>query len=601
LNYDDGMPSQKGEETCRNISMHELYREFAERYIGSKDEGLFKYGVYDGGDLPPPPLEDPGWAVVPRIYLQRLTNAAKVKEWCNVALVHLVGCETITTVSIGELSNLHTLRISRCPMLEVLSWTQDIATKQMWGTKLCFVDLSFNKSLRNIPDFSNCSGLEKIVVTGCSSSVEPIRFHTCVNLRVLWLLGNDVPEVQSIQSCPKLGEVQLAWKATHKSLPLLDDLHCLSKLQIKGPSHVPFDRKGLNPSFSLGEKQFWKQHTKDSVVFHELPGVGVLTNMQTVELTCIPLGKLPVKLAAGGSSLQTLLLDGCLLSKSVDFSAFPNLHHLSIRWTNVEEVCGLEHLKNLRYLNCDYCFRLRKVPDLRPSSMLKFVSFIQCPKLQSIPRLPPGCGRFSRVDGDVSEDERRAILATLAFVETTARALPPPGFGFHAGLRSGVIPAQLDGGYAIHVSATCDGCRAFPIIGRRYRPKPVATLYSLCSNCFSKTCYCSERRKPRWKAEGKMQANYDLCSLCYAKSGCDSLDFYEIDETRRPDDGLNPEVTLHQPEDSEFLSVSVSGVSKPYIDNWSFESVFTLKVKESPFDMTQRILRFKLVDHEPNL
>jgi hypothetical protein len=115
LNYDDGMPSQKGEETCKNISMHELYKEFAQGYIGSKDEGLFKYGVYDGGNLPPPSLEDPGWAVVPRIYLQRLTNAAKVKEWCNVAVVHLVGCETITTVSIGELSNLHTLRISRCP------------------------------------------------------------------------------------------------------------------------------------------------------------------------------------------------------------------------------------------------------------------------------------------------------------------------------------------------------------------------------------------------------------------------------------------------------------------------------------------------------
>lgn len=462
----------------------------------------------------------------------------------------------------------------------------------MWGTKLCFVELSSNKSLRKIPDSSNCSGLENIVVRECSSSVEPIKFHTCVNLRVLRLLGNDVPEVQSIQSCPKLGQVQLAWKATHKSLPLLDDLHCLSELEIKGPSAASFDQISYFSPL-LGEKQFWKQYPKDNVVFHELPGVGVLTNMQTVILTCIPLGKLPVKLAAGGSSLQTLFLDGCLLSKSVDFSAFPNLHRLSIRWTNVEEVCGLEHLKNLRYLDCDCCFRLRKVPDLRPSSMLKFVSFIQCPKLQSIPRLPPGCDRFSRVElGDVSEDERRAILATLAFVETTARALPPPGFGFHAGLRSRVIPPQLDGGYAIHMSVACDGCRAFPIVGRRYSAKPVATLYNLCSNCFSKTCYCSERRKPRWKAEGKLQANYDLCSLCYAKSGCDLSVFYEIDETRHPDIGLNPEVTLQSKGSEVLLSVSVSGVSTSYKDSSSFE-VFTLKVKESPFDMTQPILRFK--------
>lgn len=590
LNYEDGTPSQKGDETCKNISVHELYREFAKRYISKKGEGLFNYGVYDNGDLPPPSLEDPGWATVPRIRLRRLTNVAKVKEWCNVAVVNLFGCETITTVSIGELSSLRNLAVSRCPKLEVLSWTQGIVPKQMWGTKLCFVCLASNKNLKKLPDFSNCPELKNISVEGCSSSVEPIKLHNCSNLQNLGLVGNDVPEVQSIQSCPKLSAVQLAWKATHRSLPLLDDLHCFSYLQINGPSDVPFDRLDICSPL-LGENQFWKQHPKDSV-FQELSGVGVLKNLQTVKLTCIPLGKLPLRLVTVGSSLESLTLSGCLLSKSVDFSAFPNLHKLIIRWTNVEEVSGLEHLKNLRFLDCSYCFRLRKVPDLRPLSMLRSVLFLQCPKMQGIPRLPPGCYRSG--DNDVvdigSEDDVRALLATLAFVETTARALPFPGFGI--GSKRRVSPSQLNEvRSAVHMFVTCDGCRMFPLLGKLYRAKPVATKYSLCSNCFSKTCYCSGRRKPRWKAEGKLKADYDLCCFCYAMAGCDSLDFYEIDETCLPDQFPKPKLTLLEGTGASEFCISVSGVLNRSTNDTgrvSLGSVLTLKVTESPFKMTLR-------------
>lgn len=476
--------------------MHELYEEFAKAYLGNENEGLFRFGVCDG-DLHLPSLEDPGWATVPRIHLGRLSNVAKVKEWRNVAVVHLIGCETITTFSIGELMSLRDLAIVDCQKLEVLSWTQEdmIVTKQLWGTKLCYVDLVSNKSLRTLPDFSTCSELRMIYVEECSSSVEHLRLHNCSNLKVLCLRGNDVPEVQTLESCPELRVLRLKWKATHKDLPLLDNLPCLSDLEVQGSSDVPL---GDMHSFSswLGKNQFCKQHPKDSVC-HDLLGVGMPTNKERVHLTCTPLGKLPVQQGTVGSSLQSLDLTGCLLSSSVDFSAFPNLHDLTIVWTNVEEVWSLEHLKKLRSLDCSHCFQLQKVPDLRPLSELERVFFVQCPYLLGIPRLPPGCIRNLRYedseDSDDSDDSRsedmcRVLHAVLAFAKLPAKPLPSPRFAIASAARervSGGITSQYDGGLAIHATVTCDGCRMFPLAGPRYMLKSVRVWYSLCSNCFS--------------------------------------------------------------------------------------------------------------------
>ncbi|KAG0589462.1 hypothetical protein KC19_1G022000 [Ceratodon purpureus] len=600
LNYDNKKTKRKSsqgdDEICRNISMHDLYREFAKRYITNKDEGQFKYGVYDDGTHSPPSPQLPMWARAPRIRLQRLPTVAKVKEWSNVAVVHLIECETITTVSIGELSSLRDLTVVDCPKLEVLSWTENIATKQLWGTQLCFVNLFSNRSLRKIPDFSCCSELQEMTVEGCSNAMEPISLHTCSNLRLLLVSGNNVPEVQSIKSCPKLEFVLLAWKSTHNGLPLLEDLHGLSELRIKGPSDAAFDQMDCFTSLP-GEKQFWKQLPKDSLCY-TLPGAGVLGNLKNVELTSIPLGNLPEKLAAAGSSLQNLILNGCLLSETVDFSAFPNLVTLKIRWTNVQEVRGLEHLKKLTYLDCNFCFRLQKVPDLRPLSELKHVFFLQCSMLHGIPRLPTGCIR----EYGSSEDELRAILASLAYAKTTPKPLPLPGFGINGG--NGSIPSHVDGGWAIHMLMTCDGCMIFPLVGRRYRPKPVRTQYDLCSGCFSKKCYCTEKSNARWKAEGKLKLDYDLCSACYARSRCDLRDFYQIDESSLPDQVSQPRLTVSQ--EGPRITVSQEGPYKMSISVPDFlsevrstrphgrhttGSVFSLKILSSPFTRGQQKLQ----------
>ena len=374
---------------CLNINIHDLYREYAKKIVNkNENEDSYKYGVYNYHyHRAPSMLATTAWAKAPRIRLNRWNDVIAMKEWCSVSVIHLAYCETIITFSIGrELVNLRQLKISGCSKLEEFSWTQDIVTKGPGAMQLCFVELIFNKSLKTLPDFSNCSELRELVVIECSSSAEPLHLHNCPSLQDLLIAGENAPEVQSLQSCENLRSVRLAWKASHKRLQV-GNLPSLSTLIIEEPSVLP----EVSPHESIvphGHNLFCQHYPEESICY-ELEGIEELTNLETLRLKYIPLGCLPKGLRKIGSSLEHLNLRGCLLSQLVDFSVFPNLQRLSIAQTNVKELRGVGGLKKLVQLDCRFNFRLQKIQDLRRSARLTFVYLDQCPELRAIPRLPP--------------------------------------------------------------------------------------------------------------------------------------------------------------------------------------------------------------------
>ena len=571
LDYEDDL---SGPYPCIKFSMHELYREYAKILVNKhEDKNSYKYGIYnDHYYQAPPVLTSSGWAKAPRIRLGMWKDVIKVKEWCRVSVIHLFDCETITTFSIGrELVNLRELKIHDSSKLEEVSWTPEINTEQLRGEmKLCFVELSLNRRLKNLPDFSNCSNLRELAIIECSSSVEPLHLHTCSSLQLLQIVGKiNAPEVRSLRSCLKLRSVELAWRASYKGQLDLDNLPSLSKLVITGPSDQLYEPIALH-----GHKLFCQYYPEETVCY-EVTGIWKLTNLKSLHLNHVPLGCLPGRVRTIGSSLEELNLRGCLLSQLVDFSEFPNLQRLTIAQTNVKELCGLGGLKKLVDLDFRFNFRLQKISNLRPCGSLKGVLLDQCPELQAIPRLPPSLFNFVRVE----EEHMRLFLAMDAFTNTAKSAilgpaLRPSSLRVEPSTALGTSTDQVEAKLShlslsrvpnptTHLGVECDGCMMKPLIGARYKAKDIETKYNLCRKCCSNKCRRSDcnfesagemnvqrfisgsttgisalrrfhERKTvtgylsgeRCSATAVRQANYDLCQACFTKSGCDERDFY---------------------------------------------------------------------------
>jgi len=277
------------------------------------------------------------------------------------------------------------------------------------------------------------------------------------------------------------------------------------------------------------------RHYPEETICVELTGAWELTYLKRLHLNYIPLGCLPKGLSEIGSSLEYLNLRGCLLSQLVDFSEFPNLEYLFIAQTNVKEVRGIGGLKKLVYLDCRFNFRLKKISDLRPSRMLKFVLLDQCPELQAIPRLPP------RRWESGSQDDHRLQLAIEAFANTAISNIPPPLFAIGSWMPSTNFVTEvtdklsrvsLSKGIAglPHRSVICDGCCMWPLLGPRYKARDILSTYDLCGKCFSNKCHTYDcnftKGKSNIRSYASVQLNYNLCHACFAKSGCDERDFY---------------------------------------------------------------------------
>jgi hypothetical protein len=210
----------------------------------------------------------------------------------------------------------------------------------------------------------------------------------------------------------------------------------------------------------------------------------------------------------------------------------------------------------LEHLDCRFSFRLQKVSDLRPSARLKYVSLDQCPELQAIPRLPPRCCE----NPPESEDYHRLLLAVDAFVNTTKSAIPPRFFALDfrdrildatsttwesltteisEKLKKVVLTRVFPNTGVQHFNVECHGCMQEPLIGPRYKARPIRTTFDLCRKCLTNKCRRSDCNFTKNKTPGRycglkvIEMEYNLCHACFIESGCDERDFYlGIHETR---------------------------------------------------------------------
>lgn len=152
--------------------------------------------------------------------------------------------------------------------------------------------------------------------------------------------------------------------------------------------------------------------------------------------------------------------------------------------------------------------------------MLKNVLLDQCPELQAIPRLPPGC-----CEGG-PEDFHRMLLALEAFINITDSNIRP----LPCAISPDHTPAfSLDD--AVH-PVICDGCGMRPLRGLRYKARDIESLHRFCPKCYTNKCnitdcnFTKSKRSYRRYSLSVYMSNYDLCQACFTRSGYDEKQFY---------------------------------------------------------------------------
>ncbi|KAG0575840.1 hypothetical protein KC19_5G034700 [Ceratodon purpureus] len=359
-------------ETDMMITIHDLYKEFAEWYVsewaGSEDMVWCVYHKLPTKCLPYALQRASAsnfWPELKRIWLQNLMCVIlppyKVQEWRNIMVLQLHSCDSLTVLHLHGLSCLRHLELVGLQNLETFYFA-DSATSDSKGSiwhieclrptqttleSLQYVVLKKLISLKRLPDFSMCTLLKSFKMTECDKVLKT---------------------TPSFRRCSQLEKLHMDWNSCQESLPKLNTLTSLTSLWIGSTCNM--DCKGNA---------------------RVLEGLSACTQLQgDLTLCYLPIRSLPglEKL----SQIRSLWLRNCRHLKEIpDVSALTQLEVLNISFTMLRGIPGVDRLFKLERLICTMCDMLSTLPDLHQLLNLKYLNTQNCPKLRIIPRLPPQC------------------------------------------------------------------------------------------------------------------------------------------------------------------------------------------------------------------
>jgi len=362
LTFEDGL--------IYEFSVHDLYREFA-TWEANKCTHLRNCILHDG--------RDNGHYRRKRLAIDGSNIISLTKqELCecstDVEILRVAHCDHLTKVDLRGMKELLSIELFGCDSLEQV-WLDDLQ-HLVWlniNSSLDFLILSI-KGLKSLQVLKLRGG------SNCSQSRVCESFHDCTSLIELEIGGYpELLEFPDLSNSRKLRKFIGVKCPKTRSLPGLSNL---KKLQ-----HLTLEDVGLT----------------------DIQGLHLLDKLEELHIAGCPNLKAIPNLSNMCSTLWNLFIQGCY-----DLEFVPSLSNLfSLQCLNIiackqiEEIHGVEELRNLKHLNC-MGTNIRFLPDLSILSNLISIDVSGTP-IQEIGGLPNNLKDFFMKDCAYAEELSNSV------------------------------------------------------------------------------------------------------------------------------------------------------------------------------------------------
>ncbi|CAN1730830.1 Disease resistance protein L6 [Linum perenne] len=277
------------------------------------------------------------------------------------------------------------------------------------ASKLKAVNLSLCRDLEQVPDLSNCRGLELLDFYGCQKMQGELDIGNWENLRVLavncTLITKLKGEIKLLQNLRKINASHSGLVEMPAGISKLSSLEALN-LVLFHPNMPDFTEMLPNGLKTPSLKTLDLSLSRD---LHTLPSLSNLTTLTVLRLHCVGIHEIPglgdLKLLATldivSSSnlgnldglenlvlLEELIVETCDRLKTLpSLASLTKLHKLQIKSSSLKQFPHLSSMKNLRELAIIYCVDLVKVAGLDTLESLEVLDMKGCKSISKLPDL----------------------------------------------------------------------------------------------------------------------------------------------------------------------------------------------------------------------
>ena len=228
------------QEDFGHVTVHELYREFAEWHIAqnSEEDAIKAICLYDiGGERLPKILKkkraEKCWEELSRVSLSGLRRLKTLpphsNEWPNVVVLQLEKCPDLTSLNLHGMESLQHLTVKFCEKLEKIEGS----VEEQCLCDLRYIQLKRNYVLKSIPRIWGCAELVRVKIAFCPKLLL---------------------QTMDAEACPKLERLSTEWSCwtgTAK-IALTQNLQGLS---ITGGAQRSFEDPALEKSVDIEDVQ----------------------------------------------------------------------------------------------------------------------------------------------------------------------------------------------------------------------------------------------------------------------------------------------------------------------------------------------------------
>ena len=225
-------------EDFRRITVHDLYREFADWHVAQsseEDANKAKCLYYIGGERLPRILKKGRagkcWEELSRVFLSRLrvlkTLPPHSNEWPNVVVLQLKRCPDLTSLNLQGMESLRHLTVKFCEKLEKI----EVGVEEQCLCDLRYLQLKANHELKSIPRIWGCAELVRMKIAFCPKLLlQSMDLEACPKLERLstewscWTVTAKIALTQNLQGLSITGGAQRSFEdfALEKSVDIED-------------------------------------------------------------------------------------------------------------------------------------------------------------------------------------------------------------------------------------------------------------------------------------------------------------------------------------------------------------------------------------------
>ncbi|XP_023638888.1 probable disease resistance protein RPP1 [Capsella rubella] len=270
---------------------------------------------------------------------------------------------------------------------------------------LKWMDLSFSKDLKELPDLSTAINLEELNLICCGSLRKlPSSIGNATNLQKLDLsqCSKLVKIPSSIENLTNLQKLDLSNCSNLVELPYIGNATKLEKLNLWNCSSLVKLPSSINNATKL---EVLNLDNCSSLL--ELPAIENATKLEELDLNyCSSLLELPPSIGTA-KNLKYLNVSGCssLVNLPSSIGDLTNLDYLNLSHCSnlVELPSSIGNLQRLRYLRMRGCSKLEALPTNINLKSLGILDLTDCSQLKSFPEISTNIKELSLTGTAIKE------------------------------------------------------------------------------------------------------------------------------------------------------------------------------------------------------